>query len=61
MDTSINLFVGRTAVSRALSFLAYQFDMSRHSLRGSLRFIPINKFLKVSIAFSRVKEAAAAR
>jgi hypothetical protein len=26
------LFVGRTAVSRALSFLAYQFDMSRHSL-----------------------------
>jgi hypothetical protein len=79
MDTPINLFVGRTAVSRALSFLAYQFDMSRHSLvkllairlspqagksmvmRGSLRFIPTNKFLNVSIAFSRVREAAVAQ
>jgi hypothetical protein len=47
MNTSINLFVGQIAVSRARSFLAYRYDMSRHSLRGSLRFIPKNKFLKV--------------
>jgi hypothetical protein len=37
MNTSINLFVGRIAASRARSFLVYQFDMPRHSLRGSLR------------------------
>ena len=40
METSINLFYGRIAVSRARSLLAYPFDMSRRSLRGSLRFIP---------------------
>jgi hypothetical protein len=38
--TSINPFSGRIAVSRARSLLAYPIDMSRHSLRGSLRFIP---------------------
>jgi hypothetical protein len=36
----INLFSGRIAVSRARSLLAYLVDMSRRSLRGSLRFIP---------------------
>ena len=40
MDTSINPFCGRIAASRARSLLAYLFDMSRCSLRGSLRFIP---------------------
>jgi hypothetical protein len=35
-----NSFSGRIAVSRARSFLVYQSDMPRHSLRGSLRFIP---------------------
>lgn len=49
MNTPINSFVGRIAVSRARSFLVYQFDMPRHSLRGSLRFIPTNKFLEVFI------------
>ncbi len=49
MNTSINSFVGRIAASRARSFLVYQFDMPRHSLRGSLRLIPKNKFLEVSI------------
>ncbi len=37
---------GRIAVSRARSFLVYLSDMSRHSLRGFLRFIPKNEFLK---------------
>jgi len=40
MDTPVNLFCGRIAVSRARSLLAYPFDMSRRSLCGSLRFIP---------------------
>jgi len=35
-----NSFFVRIAVLRARSFLAYQYDMSRNSLRGSLRFIP---------------------
>lgn len=48
MDTSINSFVGQTAVSRARSILVYLFDMPRLSLRGSLRFVPKNKFLEVS-------------
>jgi hypothetical protein len=48
MDTPINLFVGRIASSRARLFLVYRCDMPRHSLRGSLRFIPKNKFLGVS-------------
>jgi hypothetical protein len=48
MDTSINLFSGRIAVSRARSILVYPLDMPRHSLCGSLRFIPQNKFLGVS-------------
>jgi len=47
MGTSINPFFGRIAVSRARSFLIYQLDMFRHSLRGSLRFIPQNEFLEV--------------
>ena len=47
MNTSINLFVGRIAALRARSFLVYQFDMPRHSLRGSLRFIPKNEFLEI--------------
>jgi hypothetical protein len=47
MNTSINSFVGQIAVSRTRSFLAYPNGMSRHSLRGSLRFNPKNKFLKV--------------
>jgi len=42
-----NPFCRRIAMSHALSLLAYQFDMSRRSLRGSLRFIPQNEFLKV--------------
>jgi hypothetical protein len=37
MGISINSFCGRIAVSRARSLLAYQFDMSRRSLCGSLR------------------------
>jgi hypothetical protein len=45
--TSINSFCGRIAASRARSLLAYQVDMSRCSLRGSLRFIPQNEFLEV--------------
>ena len=49
MGTSINSFCGRIAASRARSFLAYQFDMSRHSLRGSLRFIPQNEFIEVPL------------
>ena len=48
MDTPINSFIRRIAVSRARSFLVYQCDMPRHSLRGSLRFIPKNEFLGVS-------------
>ena len=44
MDISIKLLRGRIAASRARSFLAYQDDMSRHSLRGSLRFIPRIQF-----------------
>jgi hypothetical protein len=36
-ETFINSFFGRFAVSRARSLLAYRFDMSRRSLRGSLR------------------------
>ena len=40
METSINLFYGRIAVSRARSLLAYPSDMFRRSLCGSLRFIP---------------------
>jgi hypothetical protein len=40
MGNSINSFFGRIAASRARSFLAYQVDMSRRLLRGSLRFIP---------------------
>jgi hypothetical protein len=31
-----NLLCGQSAASRARSFLAYQIDMSRCSLRGSL-------------------------
>jgi hypothetical protein len=46
---SKNLFCGRIAVSRARSFLVYQSDMPRHSLRGSLRFIPQNEFLEAHI------------
>ena len=37
MNTSINLFVGQIAVSRARSFFVYRCDMPRHLLRGSLR------------------------
>jgi hypothetical protein len=48
MDTSINLFSGRIAVSRARSILVYPFDMPRRSLCGSLRFFPQNNFLGVS-------------
>jgi hypothetical protein len=41
MNTAtMNPFCGRIAASRARSFLAYPIGMSRHSLRGSLRFIP---------------------
>jgi hypothetical protein len=40
MGTSINSFSRRIAASRARSLLAYLDDMSRRSLRGSLRFIP---------------------
>jgi hypothetical protein len=40
MGTSKNPFSKGIAVSRTRSFLAYPTDMSRHSLRGSLRFIP---------------------
>jgi len=40
MEVTINSFSGRIAASRAHSLLAYQIDMSRRSLRGSLRFIP---------------------
>ena len=47
MEASINPFFGRIAASRARSLLAYQSDMSRRSLRGSLRFIPQNEFLEV--------------
>jgi hypothetical protein len=36
MDTSINLFFGRIAVSRARSLLAYLCDMSRRSLMEQL-------------------------
>ena len=39
---------GRIAASRARSLLAYLCDMSRRSLRGSLRFIPQNEFLGAS-------------
>src|SRR5450756_1516844 len=39
-DASINSFSGRIAASRARSLLVYLSDMPRHSLRGSLRFIP---------------------
>jgi len=46
MRAPINPFFGRIAASRARSILAYQADMSRHSLRGSLRFIPQNEFLE---------------
>ena len=49
MNTSINLFAGQIAVSRARSLLAYLFGMSRPLLCGSLRFIPENKFLEVFI------------
>jgi len=38
METSINLFYGRIAASRARSLLAYPFDMwLRHNLKVSLR------------------------
>ena len=37
MKASINPFFGRIVASRARSLLAYQYDMSRRSLRGSLR------------------------
>lgn len=37
MGAFINSFSGRIAVSRAHSLLAYQLDMSRLSLRGSVR------------------------
>lgn len=47
MNTSINLFVGQIAASRARSFLVYLSDMPRHSLRGSLRLIPTNKIIGV--------------
>jgi hypothetical protein len=40
MGAFINSFSGRIAVSRAHSLLAYQLDMSRRSLRGSVRLIP---------------------
>jgi hypothetical protein len=46
METSINPFCGRIAASRARSLLAYQSDMFRRSLRGSLRFIPQKEFLE---------------
>ena len=46
MGTSINSFCGRIAASRARSFLVYQCDMPRHSLRGSLRFIPQKRISK---------------
>jgi hypothetical protein len=45
--TAINSFCGRIAAAHARSLLAYLFDMSRCSLRGSLRFIPQNEFLTV--------------
>ncbi len=38
------------AASRARSFVAYQPDRSRHSPRGSLRFVPQNEFLEVTIS-----------
>jgi len=44
MDICIKLLRGRIAASRARSFLAYLNDMSRQSLRGSLRFIPRTQF-----------------
>jgi len=38
MNTPINSFVGRIAVSRARSFLVYQFEMwLQHNLKASLR------------------------
>jgi hypothetical protein len=45
-ETFINSFFGRFAVSRARSLLAYRFDMSRRSLRGSLRLIPKKQISK---------------
>jgi hypothetical protein len=47
MNTPMISFVGQIAVSRARSFLVYLSDMPRHSLRGSLRFIPTNKIIGV--------------
>ena len=49
MNTPTNPFCVRIAASRARSFLAYLPDMSRHSLRGSLRLIPQNGFMGVFI------------
>jgi hypothetical protein len=49
MNTPTNLFCVRIAASRARSFLAYLPDMSRHSLRGSLRLIPQNRLVGVFI------------
>jgi len=46
MGASINSFSGPIAASCARSLLAYQSDMSRLSLRGSLRFLPQNEFLE---------------
>ena len=47
MGTPINSFSERIAASRARSLFFYLSDMPRRSLRGSLRFIPQNKFLEV--------------
>ncbi len=46
MNTLVNSFCGRIAVSCARSLLAYPLDMSRRSLRDSLRFIPQNQIFK---------------
>lgn len=46
MNTSVNLFCGRIAASRARSLLVYLFDMSRRSLCGFLRFIPQSQIFR---------------
>jgi hypothetical protein len=47
MEAYINPLSEQIAVSHVHSFLAYQSDMSRLSLRGFLRLIPQNEFLEV--------------
>jgi hypothetical protein len=46
---NINPFSRRIAASRARSLLAYLSDMSRHSLRGFLRFIPEKRISNVAL------------